>query len=167
MVRTKSTKVPTEWPTRRAAAAELSVIMKQPTLTVETVTGWLSDPSCPLPPGRGPIPKVPLLIWIISEKRGVGRPADASSTAIKSAQAAIFQAKADAIAGRMVRVEDVVSSVEAAVDELKQDNIETIPDAVFEMMGKRTPEEIRDEHRVLAAAALNRFSAAARTVKRA
>lgn len=152
----------TTWPTRAAAAADLAVITNQPTLTAKTLEGWLSDPACTLPRGRGAIPKIPVLIWLLQSKRERGRPADSASTAAKDAQAAIWQAKADAIRGRVVKWEAVNDAIATAVDGLRRDMTEDIPAAVGEMIGKRTQEEAVEETSALGAAALNRFAQLAR-----
>lgn len=152
---------PGTWSTRLVAAAELAVILEQPTMTAETLHGWTKDPACPLPHGRGPIAKAPLLQWLLTTKRPRGRPPDPDNEKARHAQAQILEAKAATLLGKMIRRDQAKQAVQIACDELRRDLTEEIPRAIGEMVGKRTADEIVDESRQLMVEALNRFSARA------
>jgi hypothetical protein len=60
------------WPSRRAAAVDLSQVLNE-RITAATLTKvWAGDPTCPLPAGRGPIPKAALTHWAKTVRRRAG-----------------------------------------------------------------------------------------------
>lgn len=154
--------IATTWPTRAAAAAELAVILERPTLTAETLAGWLGDPACPLPHGKGPIPKIPMLIWLVRHKREQGRPADLSTAAVKAAQAAILQAKASVLTGRSIPIEIARTAVEGAADNLRGRLLNDLPQLLVEARGKPEDEAL-ESVRGLIMLIMNQFVEETRT----
>lgn len=167
--RRKATTDALTWPTRLAAAAELSIVLGRK-ITVATITKhWREDPTCPLPLGVGPITKGPLIEWAKNKITGRPpapdeqlRPGEISpKRRIEEARARIAEAKAGVISKETLNAEDARHGLVEACNDLKRELLEEIPAASWAACQGKALEEAIAAIRELQSAALNRFAAAA------
>lgn len=143
MPRTRATTedVAKTWPDRQSAAVELSVLLGE-RITVETLRGWVDKGCEALPAGGGEIDKATLVRWIMTERRGVGRPGspDPAKDRAAIAQAKIWEAKAKREDERWVLREEVEADGMRAVEALRQRLADAATSAGQAVVGKPTAE---------------------------
>jgi hypothetical protein len=134
----------TTWPTRRAAAVELSELLGERISEGTIAKRWAGDSTCPLPPGRQPIPKAPLIAWAKTVRRvpGSGRTIEDQEGLSESAQKTIelevaklagqvrnLELKNSKLGELVLNVEDVRLACVESGAELQRQLLEDVPQA--------------------------------------
>jgi hypothetical protein len=148
------------WPTRKDAAEELTLILGE-TVSVNSMMSWLRQSDCPLPAGRGPIPKRPLIKWA-QERRSPGPQGKGDDYAALELQKLREEVrKLQGVNARLydesVNAEDARGGVVRAVEELRRELTQELPSAAWEASQGKPVDEAVPVIRSLLTAALNRF----------
>lgn len=148
------------WPTRKAAAADLAVLLGRPITAATLAKRWSLDPACPLPKGRGPIPRTALLEYA-RRKMGIPMPGVAAPNPERDARAELLQLKVAAIKGAAIPLEAVHAGINAAMAELRRAFLDELPMTIAIDARGKPAEEAAELIRERLRAALNAFAEAA------
>lgn len=156
---------PASWASRREAARELSEILGR-NITPVTLREWRTNQQCPIP-HRGPIPRAPVLAWLVLHKRDVGRPKGAGVQHDDGGEAELRKAKISEDIRRLrmenerrehlsLPREEARAETIRTIGEMKRELLQEFPGDVLEMLG--VPATVDNTKRVcdMLSAALNR-----------
>ena len=156
------------WATRGEAAQELSVILGE-AISVNTLMGWTRQPDCPIPHGRGPIPKDPLILWAQTQ-RTAGRRSNATGeesdlrVRLLEEQVRNLEGKNQKLFAESINAEEARQGIVRAVEEFRRELTQELPSAAWAASQGKPVEEGVALIRDLITAALNRFAEQAQRV---
>lgn len=153
---------PATWENRQEAAQELSLILGEP-IGLNTMSGWLRQPDCPLPKGRGPIPKAPIIEWCKRERRPGQKGNRDSDFATLEREKLIEEIRKlrgtnARIYAESVNADEARQGIVRAVEELRRELTQEIPSAAWAMSQGKPAEEGVAAIRAMLTEALNRFA---------
>lgn len=148
------------WASRKAAAADLAALLGRP-ITVATLSKrWLLDPECPLPKGRGSIPREPLLIYA-RRKFGIPSPGAFPVNPERQVRTQLLQRKLAVLDREMIPLADVRTGITGAMAELRRALLDELPISLAMDIRGKQPEEAAEIVREALRQALNTFHQAA------